>query len=217
MQPVDSTDSFRRYLVVHPLVVRLAHWINAVAIACMAMSGWAIYNASPIFAFTFPVAITAGGWLGGAIAIHFAAMWLLVLNGFVYVVFSLSTGHFRRAFLPLHGRDLLRDLRLALTFRLTHVPGVYNAVQRLMYIGVLLCGFLVMASGLAVWKPVQLDRLAALFGGYDTARVVHFLAMSGIVIFVLIHLLLVLIVPGTLLPMLTGRVHNNVDKERAEP
>lgn len=193
-------------MIVHPWLVRLSHWINALAIVWMVMSGWGIYNASPIFPFTFPKVITVGGWLGGSIAVHFAAMWLLVGNGVIYLAYGLASGHFKRHFLPLRVPDVLRDMKLALTFKLPHAtPGVYNAVQRVMYTGVLLLGTLVVASGLAIWKPVQFDWLVAPMGGFDTARIVHFTAMAGIVAFVLVHVLLVLIVPKTLLPMFTGR------------
>ncbi|SDY49970.1 Thiosulfate reductase cytochrome b subunit [Collimonas sp. OK242] len=194
-----------RRRIIHPLPVRAAHWINAFAIVCMVMSGWQIYNASPLFAFTFPKWATLGGWLGGAIAWHLAAMWLLAINGLIYLGYGFMSGHFRRHFLPLHARDLLRDLKDALTFRLAHQAGIYNTVQRLMYVIVLLLGVLVVASGLSIWKPVQLDSLVDLFGGYDVARRVHFIAMAGIVAFVAVHLALVLIVPSTLLPMVTGR------------
>lgn len=207
MTPELAARPPRRYLAVHPWLVRLTHWINAVAIVCMVMSGWGIYNASPIFPFTFPAAATLGGWLGGSIAVHFAAMWLLVGNGLVYLLYGVGSGHFRRHFLPLRAGDVLRDMRLALTFKLPHAAaGAYNAVQRLMYSGVVVLGLLVVASGIAVWKPVQFDWLAALMGGFDNARVVHFVAMAGIVAFVAVHVLLVLIVPKTLLPMFTGRV-----------
>ncbi|NUA27558.1 cytochrome b/b6 domain-containing protein [Cupriavidus basilensis] len=204
MRKLPSSAPARR-AIVHPLVVRATHWINAFAMACMVMSGWAIYNASPLFPFKFPAWATVGGWLGGSIAWHFAAMWLLAANGLVYLAYGLATRHFRRHFLPLSARGVLRDASLAFRLRLAHRPGAYNAVQRLMYVAVLLLGVLVVASGLAIWKPVQLDWLATLFGGFDTARHVHFLAMAGIVGFVLIHLALVIVVPATLLPMLTGR------------
>ncbi|MGO4152015.1 cytochrome b/b6 domain-containing protein [Cupriavidus sp. YAF13] len=204
MRKLPSSAPARR-AIVHPLVVRATHWVNAFAMACMVMSGWAIYNASPLFPFKFPAWATVGGWLGGSIAWHFAAMWLLAANGLVYLAYGLATRHFRRHFLPLSARGVLRDASLAIRLRLPHRPGAYNAVQRLMYVAVLLLGVLVVASGLAIWKPVQLDWLATLFGGFDTARHVHFFAMAGIAGFVVIHLALVILVPATLLPMLTGR------------
>ncbi|MDB6002229.1 MAG: thioredoxin reductase, partial [Rhizobacter sp.] len=145
--------------VIHPLTVRFAHWINAFAIVCMLMSGWAIYNASPLFGFTFPAWATVGGWLGGSIAWHFAAMWLLAANGLLYVIYGLASGHFRRHFLPVHPREVLHDARLAASLKLPHKPGTYHAVQRLSYLGVLTLGVLVIASGLSIWKPVQLSPL----------------------------------------------------------
>jgi thiosulfate reductase cytochrome b subunit len=197
-----------RKLLVHPLTVRLTHWINAVAMSWMLMSGWAIYNASPLFAFRFPAWATIGGWLGGSIAWHFAAMWLLALNGLAYVAYGVASGHFRGQFLPVTPYAVASDLSLAVKLRLPHRPGSYNAVQRLSYLGVLALGVLIVASGLSIWKPVQFEGLVDLFGGYDLARRVHFLAMAGIVAFVVLHLLLVAIVPKTLWPMLSGRTNS---------
>lgn len=193
-----------RKMLLHPLAVRIAHWINALAIGAMLMSGWAIYNASPIFGFRFPVWATLGGWLGGAIAWHFAAMWLVVVNGLFYLIYGVTSGHFRRHFLPLRARDVVSDAYQAMRFRLPHQPGIYNAVQKLLYWGVMLLGVIVVLSGLSIWKPVQLELLSDLFGGFDFSRKVHFAAMAGIAAFVVVHLLLVAIVPKTLLPMVTG-------------
>lgn len=204
MQKPTLSEPVRR-AIVHPLAIRATHWVNAFAMACMAMSGWAIYNASPLFPFRFPAWATVGGWLGGSIAWHLAAMWLLCANGLLYLGYGMATRHFQRRFLPLSARGVLRDASLAVRLRLPHRPGAYNAVQRLMYVMVLSLGVLVVASGLAIWKPVQLGWLASLLGGFDTARHVHFFAMAGIVGFVLVHLALVILVPSTLLPMLTGR------------
>jgi len=81
------------------LVVRVTHWINVVAVLLMIASGWRIYNADPIFDFSFPDELTLGGWLAGALQWHFAAMWLLVLNGLVYVCYGIISGHFRRKLL----------------------------------------------------------------------------------------------------------------------
>jgi thiosulfate reductase cytochrome b subunit len=191
---------------IHSWPVRLTHWINAFGMTCMFMSGWAIYNASPLFAFRFPPALTLGGWLGGALAWHFAVMWLLVFNGLAYVLYGLASRHFKRDLLPITGGAVKRDLGAALRFRLVHEKGVYNAVQRLMYWLVLAAGVLMVVSGLAIWKPIQLQELVALLGGYDFARYVHFSAMAAIAAFVVVHLALVLLVPKTLLPMITGGV-----------
>jgi len=200
---------------VHPLPVRITHWVNAFAMTCMVMSGWRIYNASPLFPFTFPDWATLGGWLGGAIAWHLAAMWLLVANGLAYVLYGLVSGHLRRRLLPIRPAEVLQDAGAALRLRLDHRPDVYNAVQRLLYVLVLLAGFGVVVSGLALWKPVQLFWIADALGGYEVARRVHFIMMASIVGFVAIHLLLVILVPHTLPAMITGRASLHTPREEA--
>jgi thiosulfate reductase cytochrome b subunit len=191
--------------VIHPLWVRVTHWINAVAIVLMILSGWQIYNASPLFPFTFSPSITIGGWLAGALLWHFAAMWLFVVNGLVYVALGILTGRFRRKLLPISPRQVIADIADALRFRLSHEDlSAYNAVQKLLYLGVIVAAFVVALSGLAIWKPVQLQTLTAIFGGYDTARYVHFFAMAAIAGFLIIHVSLALLVPKSLRAMITG-------------
>ena len=191
---------------IHPVWVRVTHWINAVAILMMIGSGWQIYNASPLFDFTFSRSITLGGWLGGAIQWHFAAMWVLVINGLVYLTLGFVTGRFRRKLLPITSSAVLADIKAALTFKLAHDDlSHYNAVQKLLYSGVILAGIIVVLSGLAIWKPVQFQELTFLFGGYDAARYVHFIAMAAIVGFLVVHVALALLVPKSLRAMVTGR------------
>src|SRR5215216_7394737 len=191
---------------VHPAWVRLTHWINAIAMVVMIGSGWQIYNASPLFAFTFPPQITLGGWLAGALLWHFAAMWLVVVNGIAYLTLGILTGRFRRKLLPIRVRDVLADLRAALALRLSHAdPSAYNAVQKLLYVGVIVAGVVIVLSGLSLWKPVQLQELTALFGGYEAARYVHFCAMAAIVGFLIVHVALAILVPKSLRAMITGR------------
>jgi thiosulfate reductase cytochrome b subunit len=103
--------------VVHPRYVRIMHWINALATLIMVSSGWQIYNASPLFAFTFPGSVALGGWLAGGLLWHFAAMWLLVANGLVYLIVGLATGRLRRKLLPIRCREVVRDFGAALTGR----------------------------------------------------------------------------------------------------
>lgn len=192
--------------IVHPLWVRLCHWINALAILIMVMSGWRIYDASPIWPFKFGNEISLGNWLGGAIMWHLAGMWLLVINGLIYVALGIVTGRFVRKFFPISVKDFFRDLGLALTFRLSHRDlSVYNAIQKVMYTGVLLLGAVIVLSGLSIWKSVQFQELTALFGGHETARIVHFVCMAGIVLFVLIHVLVALLVPKSIRAMILGR------------
>jgi thiosulfate reductase cytochrome b subunit len=172
----------------------------------MIMSGWQIYNASPLFDFTFSRSITLGGWLAGALLWHFAAMWLLMVNGLVYLVLGFATGRFRRKLLPLSAGGVVNDSKAALTGRLSHADlSTYNQVQKLLYAGIIVVGVLVVLSGLSIWKPVQLQWLTALFGGYDAARYVHFVCMAAIVAFLVVHVALALLVPKSLRAMVTGR------------
>jgi thiosulfate reductase cytochrome b subunit len=191
---------------IHPAWVRATHWINALAMVVMIGSGWEIYNASPLLPFTFPKTITIGGWLAGALLWHFAAMWLFVVNGLVYVALGILTGRFRRKLLPIRPGEVVADVRAALKGRLAHDDlAVYNAVQKLLYLGVIIAGVIVVLSGLAIWKPVQLQQLTALFGGYDVARYVHFFAMAAIVGFLVIHVVMAFVVPKSLRAMIIGR------------
>ena len=192
--------------VIQPAWVRAMHWANAVAIVLMIMSGWQIYNASPLFSFSFSHAITLGGWLGGALLWHFAAMWLLMVNGLLYLTFGLATGRFRKKLLPITPSGVMADTRAALTFKLSHDDlSKYNNVQKLLYTGIIVVGIVIVLSGLSIWKPVQLQYLTALFGGYDVARYVHFTCMALICGFLIVHVALALLVPKSLRAMIIGR------------
>jgi thiosulfate reductase cytochrome b subunit len=193
--------------IIHPRWVRVTHWVNALAMFMMIGSGWQIYDASPLFRFVhFPTQLALGQWLAGALLWHFAAMWLLVINGIVYVTLGIVTGRFRRKLLPIRPRDVVNDIVAALRGKLAHDDlSVYNAVQRLLYVGVILAGVVIVLSGLSIWKPVQLKYLTAFFGGYDFARYVHFFAMASIVGFLTVHVALALIVPKSLRAMILGR------------
>jgi thiosulfate reductase cytochrome b subunit len=192
--------------VIQPAWVRVVHWVNAFAMVLMIMSGWQIYNASPLFGFTFAKSITLGGWLGGALLWHFAAMWLLMVNGLVYLVLGFVTGRFRKKLLPITPEGVISDTKAALTGKLSHDDlSKYNNVQKLLYAGVIIVGVLIVLSGLAIWKPVQLQWLTALFGGYPIARYVHFFCMAAIVAFMVVHIALALIVPKSLRAMIIGR------------
>ncbi len=214
-----------------PLVLRITHWLNALAMLVMIGSGWRIYNWWPALpgSFRFPVAITLGGdptfsgplhdedGLATALQWHFAGMWLLVLNFIVYLAYGLLSGHFRRDFLPLRPRDFIRDFTAALRGRLGHRLGEYNAVQKLFYWGVIGLILLAVTSGMAIWKPVQFQQFTWLYGGYEFARVVHFLAMAGIVGFIAVHLTLAVLVPKTILAMITGKATARSHAPQGEP
>lgn len=190
---------------IHPRWLRITHWLNAVAVVLLVMSGWRIYDASPLFGFSIPREWTVGGWLGGALLWHFAAMWLLVVNGVVYLACNVLGGRMKRKFLPLTPRAILVDLAGALRGRLSHAdPRHYNAVQRAAYLFVVLDAVVLVVSGLVLWKSVQFPLLRELVGGYESARRVHFIAMALMVAFVAVHLAMVALVPRTLRAMIRG-------------
>ncbi|WP_454871885.1 cytochrome b/b6 domain-containing protein [Paraburkholderia xenovorans] len=203
-QPGASQDRSR---TIQPAWVRIAHWLNALAAVLMMLSGWRIYDASPVFAgFRIPTGITLGGWLGGALQWHFAAMWLLFFNALFYLAMNLVTGRLRSKFFPLSPRAILHDLGEALKGHLSHAdPSRYNAVQKFAYLFVMLDIAILILSGLAIWKSVQFPLLRDLMGGYDNARVVHFCAMALLAGFVVVHLTMVALVPRSLLTMIRGR------------
>jgi thiosulfate reductase cytochrome b subunit len=197
------------WVKVHPVVVRLTHWINALAILVMVASGWRIFNAAPLFDFKFPKDLTLGGWLAGGLQWHFAAMWLLALNGLIYLCYGIFSGRFRRKLFPITVRGILNDVFDALRGKLAHDDlTVYNTAQRAAYVAIILGIIAIVVSGLAIWKPVQLQWLTALLGGYEGARLVHFLAMSIVVLIVLVHILMVILVPRTFPSMITGKIRS---------
>lgn len=200
------TRATRARRPIHPLWVRASHWLNALAAVTMALSGWRIYNASPIYAgFVFPRGATLGGWLGGALQWHFAAMWLLFFNGVFYLTMGVATGRFTRKLLPLSASGVARGLRDALRGRLSHDDlSVYNALQRAAYVAAIADLALLVLSGLVIWKSVQFPLLREWFGGYDRARVVHFWAMAFLVAFFVVHVAMAALVPRSLLAMLRG-------------
>jgi thiosulfate reductase cytochrome b subunit len=218
MAPANQPAAqYTRPIVLHPLTVRITHWLNALAIFIMIGSGWRIYNWEPLFGFEFPVWMTFGGlpevsqrWhneegLAGALQWHFAAMWLLFVNLLVYLVYGLTSGHFLRTIFPIHPQGILRDLRAAVGGQLAHRVGERNAVQRALYLGAITIVVLTALSGLSIWKPVQFQELTTVFGGYDAARYVHFFCMAAIVAFLVVHVALALLVPKSLRAMIIGR------------
>jgi len=190
----------------HPLLLRLMHWTNAVAMIVMILSGWKIYNDEVLFGILhFPDGMVLGIWAQHALQWHFLGMWILMINGLGYLAYGLTSGRFRRLLIPLSPRQVVRETIDALRFRLTHSDLThYNAVQKTLYIGIILIVILQVISGLAIWKPVQFSYLTALFYDFQGARLAHFFGMSAIVLFVLVHVTLALLVPKTLIAMLTG-------------
>lgn len=192
--------------IIHPAWLRGNHWINLIAVVIMVLSGWGIYNASPIFDFSFPKQITLGGWLAGALMWHFAAMWLLVFNGLIYLGINIFSGRLKARFFPIQVRELMSDFIHALKGKLAHDNlAEYNAVQKLAYLFVISVIILLVLSGLVIWKPVQFPLLRELMGDYDIARIVHFVAMAALLAFTAVHVVMVALVPKTFLMMIRGR------------
>ncbi len=190
----------------HPLWLRVTHWLNVVAFAIMVTSGWRIYNASPVFhSIRFPDSLTLGGWLGGALLWHFAAMWLLAVNGLVYLLLGIVSGRLLRQLFPLRARELWRDFVLTLRGRLSHADlSHFNAIQKAAYLFAIAAGILIVLSGLVVFKSVQFPLLTKLMFGYDNARIVHFVCMAGLMAFLLIHVAAALSVPKSVVAMIRG-------------
>jgi thiosulfate reductase cytochrome b subunit len=206
MADINVKSNGRHLARLHPLAIRVMHWINALTMIVLIMSGWAIYNDEVIFGWLhFPSWMTMGGGPEGALQWHFLAMWILVANGIAYLAYGFSTGRFRRKLLPIRIAEIIAEMRRALALELAHDDLThYNAVQRVLYVGIIVVVILQVISGLVVWKPVQFSELAILFYDFQGARLVHFLGMVAIVGFLVLHVALALIVPKTLVAMITG-------------
>jgi thiosulfate reductase cytochrome b subunit len=201
---IKSQNHGRRRL--HPLPLRIMHWTNAVAMLVMITSGWKIYNDEVIFGWLhFPEAITLGKWAQHGLQWHFFGMWILAINGLIYLIYGFVTGRFREKLLPIRPAEVIATVGDALRFRLNHDDLThYNAVQKILYVGIILVGIVVVISGLAIWKPIQFSELTSLFYDFQTARLVHFLCMAAIVGFLFVHVALAILVPKSLLAMVTG-------------
>jgi thiosulfate reductase cytochrome b subunit len=206
---------------VHPLPVRIMHWVNVVAIFIMIGSGWKIYNDDIIFSFLrFPDSVVIGKWAQYGLQWHFFGMWIFMLNGIAYFCYGIASGRFWRKLFPISPREVFVTIGEALRFCLSHDDLThYNAVQKVLYLGVMLVGVSIVISGLSLWKPVQFSELANLFGSFQNIRLVHFLCMSAIVAFIVVHVTLALLVPQSLLAMLTGGpvIDNDEDPVAAAP
>lgn len=191
---------------IHPAWLRITHWLNAIAVVLLVTSGWRIYNATEFMGFGIPRSITLGGWLAGALQWHFAAMWLLFANGILYLLINAFTGRLKRQFFPIRPRELVSELGAALRGKLAHDDlRHYNSVQKLAYVFVMVDSVVLVLSGLVLWKSVQFPLLRELLGGYEGARRIHFFAMAGLCAFFVVHVVMVVLVPRTLIAMLRGR------------
>jgi thiosulfate reductase cytochrome b subunit len=201
-----SAQAPRAGRLLHPLPVRVMHWINAVVMLVMITSGWGIYDDDVIIrGFHFSSFWRLGDWAAWSLNWHFAGMWFLAINGLIYLVYGVATGRLREKLLPIRPAEVLQTVIDTLHFKIAHEDlTVYNAVQKLLYIVVILAGVSQVVTGLAIWKPIQFSGLVSLLGGFQSARVLHFAGMAVIVGFLIVHVALALLVPRTLLAMLTG-------------
>ena len=203
---MNRSNTIPRVRLLHPLPVRIMHWVNALAMIIMITSGWGIYNDAVIIGgLYFPQALRLGSWAAESLLWHFAGMWLLAINGLCYLIYGFATGRFRERLLPIRVAEVVQTVRETVRLHIAHEDIThYNAVQKLLYIIVILAGISQIVTGLAIWKPIQFSGLVSLFGGFQGARLVHFLGMVVIVGFLVVHVALALLVPRTLWAMLAG-------------
>lgn len=211
-------------------VIRLTHWVNVVAVIIMAGSGMRIFNAYPKFGrpgesfplnpwegTPIPAWLTFGGWLAGARHWHFAMMWILVANGLVYLTFLFLHGEWRHI-VPRRGdaRDAIEMMRFYLFVRRDHPKqGKHNALQKGTYFAMSVLGIVLVLSGLAIWKPITLSFITALFVNYKWARFAHFVSMALLVLLAVVHVFMVFSVdPYSLRSMITGWYNRARSPER---
>ena len=182
------------------------HWLNALAMIVMITSGWGIYDDYVIIGgLHFSQTWRLGSWAAESLLWHFAGMWLLAVNGSLYLIYGALTGRFRERLWPIRASDVVQIVRDTLRLHIGHDDLTqYNAVQKLLYVVVILAGISQVITGLVIWKPVQFSGVTSLLGGFQSARLIHFGGMVVIVGFLVVHVGLALLVPSTLWAMLTG-------------
>jgi thiosulfate reductase cytochrome b subunit len=214
-RPTGAPQAARK---LHPWPLRIMHWVNAVVMLVMITSGWGIYDDDVVVrGLHFSGFWRLGDWAAWSLNWHFAGMWFLVINGMAYLAYGFSTGRFREKLLPIRPSDVVRTIVDTLHLKIAHDDiTVYNAVQKLLYIGVIFAGIAQVATGLAIWKPVQFSGLVSLLGGFQAARALHFAGMAAIVGFMVVHVALALLVPRTLWAMVAGgpRIAKHARSER---
>jgi thiosulfate reductase cytochrome b subunit len=225
----------------HSLAVRLLHWINVLALAVLFMSGLQIFNAHPALnwgkssytgappffelAHGFPHWITLPGvqWLAMGRRWHLFFAWVFVINGLIYVVYSIASRHLSQDLAPTRadwrsiGRSIIDHLRLR------HPHGAaarrYNVLQKLTYLFVifgLLPFVILMGWALSPRLDAVVPGWVDIVGGRQSARTLHFIAAWALVAFVLVHVFEVAItgVVNNLRSMITGRYA--IEKEHAD-
>lgn len=200
---MKSSDDLNASVQSIPAAIRVLHWLQALASLGLMFSGFTIYNAAPVFSFTFPAQITFGGHLTEALRWHFTLMWVFTLSG-ILLFLTRTLMKSTPSVCPRSIKHLLQEGRKLLTKKSIHTEGSYNEFQRWIYSIVYANLLLLFISGLCLWKPVQLSHLTTLLGGFEVCRSIHFFAMCILAAFVLIHITMALLVPKVFLSMLLG-------------
>jgi thiosulfate reductase cytochrome b subunit len=183
----------------HSRLVIWTHWINVPILLLMMWSGVLIYWANQAYIkipFSLATKLKINHRLAEAMGWHFFLMWIFFINGFIYVLYLLMSGEYKHI-LP-HKKSFKEAFLVSLhrVRLIKHLPeqmGKYNAAQRVAYTFAIAMGFGSLVSGLAIYKPVQLGWLTFILGGYEAARLEHFVCMIGLMVFIVVHLSQVLI------------------------
>jgi len=191
----------------HPLAIRWFHWINFPVLTVMIWSGLLIYWANSVYKIQigntvvykffpkgFYEALNIPYHLAKGMSFHFAFAWLFVINGILYIAYTIFSGEWRyllpgkRSFKEAW-QVLLHDLHIK---KYQPPQQKYNAAQRIAYTAIIFMGIGSVLTGLAIYKPVQFSRVMFLCGGYEAARIEHFILTLGYVLFFLIHIIQVI-------------------------
>lgn len=198
---VEGKGARRIFAEEHPWLVRFTHWLNAISLAVMTMSGLQVYMAFPSFGAKIPQAdflhapeaLRLGGWLGGALQWHLTFAWLFTLTGVAYVLYLVVSGHWRRVILlPKELGGIWPMARHYFLFKpKPEQREPYNPLQKLAYTSTIAFGVAAVVTGILLFKPVQLALPVELLGGFGMIRVYHFAAMIGFLAFIPGHLVMV--------------------------
>lgn len=187
-----------RVIEKHALWLRLVHWFNAPILSLMIWSGVLIYWANDIYPGFFPAwfydFFKVDHRLAEGLAIHFTIAWFFIFNGLIYLLLFFWRGHWKEI-LPDQEtfRQLIPTILHDLGVRKKVPPqGKFNAAQKVAYTTLIFLAAIEVLSGFAIYKPVQLSWLKNIFGGYENARLIHFIAMLSICAFIFVHLIQVI-------------------------
>ncbi len=201
---------------IYALWLRICHIVHAFSAIMLMSSGWAIYNADPLYDFLFPKHISLGLYLTEALRWHFLLAWILLLTSVIYSVSRLVLNLGGPSIRHFSLMSILDTLYNAMRFSLFYRRGEYNPLQRLMYTGIFILSLMLVFSGVALWKPVQFNLLIDMFFGYEVVRHIHFWLMIVLFCFLIVHVCMILIHPSTLMNMIFGATRKKLDSNVKE-